>query len=67
MQYSDIGCHLNIKGLNRLKEYTSLCSKKGILTFQYKLPKQKKLKSIKNIRFQRYFSMNIQKWIYLNS
>ena len=31
VQYSDIGCHLNIKGLNRLKEYTSLCSKKGIL------------------------------------
>ncbi len=61
VQYSDIGCHLNIKGLNRLKEYTSLCSKKGILTFQYKLPKQKKLKSIKNIRFQRYFEYEYTK------
>ena len=61
VQYSDIGCHLNIKGLNRLKEYTSLCSKRGILTFQYKLPKQKKLKSIKNIRFQRYFEYEYTK------
>ena len=54
VQYSDIGCHLNTKGLKRLKQYSTLCNKKGILTFQYKLPKQKKLKSIKNMKFQRY-------------
>ena len=61
VQYSDIGCHLNINGLKRLKQYTSLCSKKGILTFQYKLPKQKKLKLIKNIKFQRYFEYEYTK------
>ncbi len=54
VQYSDVGCHFNENGLKRLKQYYSLCKKKGILTFQYKLPKQKKLKSIQRIKFQRY-------------
>jgi len=61
VQYTDVGCHLNINGLNRLKQYTTLCSKKGILTFQYKLPKQKKLTLIKNIKFQRYFEYEYTK------
>ena len=61
VQYTDIGCHLNINGLKRLKEYSSLCNKKGILTFQYKLPKQKKLKSIKDMKFQRYFEYEYTK------
>ena len=54
VQYTDIGCHLNINGLKRLKQYFNLCNKKGILTFQYKLPRQKKLKPFKNMKFQRY-------------
>ena len=54
VQYTDVGCHLNINGLKRLKQYFNLCSKKGILTFQYKLPRQKKLKPFKNMKFQRY-------------
>ena len=54
VQYTDIGCHLNINGLKRLKQYFYLCNKKGILTFQYKLPRQKKLKPFKNMKFQRY-------------
>ena len=54
VQYTDVGCHLNINGLKRLKQYFNLCNKKGILTFQYKLPRQKKLKPFKNMKFQRY-------------
>ena len=54
VQYTDVGCHLNINGLKRLKQYFNLCNKKGILTFQYILPRQKKLKPFKNMKFQRY-------------
>ena len=54
VQYTDVGCHLNINGLKRLKQYFNLCNKKGILTFQYKLPRQNKLKPFKNMKFQRY-------------
>ena len=54
VQYTDVGCHLNKNGLKRLKQYFNLCNKKGILTFQYKLPRQKKLKPFKNMKFQRY-------------
>ena len=38
LQYSDIGCHLNSKGIDRLKEYARLCDENSILTFQYKKP-----------------------------
>ena len=40
LQYSDVGCHLNKKGLDRLSQYFELTKKteKGILAFQNKLP-----------------------------
>ena len=40
LQYSDVGCHLNKKGLDRLSQYFELTklSEKGILAFQNKLP-----------------------------
>jgi hypothetical protein len=40
LQYSDVGCHLNIKGIERLSQYFELAKKteKGILAFQNKLP-----------------------------
>ena len=54
VQYSDVGCHLNIGGLKRLKEYIMLCNQKKVLTFQYKLPDTKKYTLFKNIKFQKY-------------
>ena len=36
LQYSDIGCHFNINGLNRLKEYIGLCEKIIFLHFNIK-------------------------------
>lgn len=40
LQYSDVGCHLNKKGLDRLFQYFELTKKteKGILAFQNKIP-----------------------------
>ena len=40
LQYSDVGCHLNIKGIERLSQYFELAKKteKGILAFQNKPP-----------------------------
>lgn len=40
LQYSDVGCHLNKNGLNRLFQYFELTKKteNGILAFQNKLP-----------------------------
>tara|TARA_B100000035_G_C20913080_1_gene514893 strand:+ start:105 stop:956 length:852 start_codon:yes stop_codon:yes gene_type:complete len=52
LQYSDIGCHLNKNGYERLKYYLSLVDKNEILAFQYNQPqfhiKQK-------IKFQIYY------------
>jgi len=41
LQYSDLGCHINSAGLEKLKEYQSLCSQKNMITFQYYEPKNK--------------------------
>jgi len=40
LQYSDVGCHLNTKGLDRLSQYFEITKKtvNGILAFQNKLP-----------------------------
>lgn len=35
LQYADIGCHFNHKGLNRFNEYLELTNKHSILTFKY--------------------------------
>ena len=51
LQYSDIGCHFNKDGLNRLKEYITLCEKNNFLTFQYKIPD---FDNINNFKFQTY-------------
>ena len=61
MQYSDVGCHLNIDGLKRLKEYIILCNQKKVLTFQYKLPVTKKFTLLKNIKFQKYLECEYTK------
>lgn len=39
LQYSDIGCHLNRHGTERLKKYLEIMQKNDILAFQYTDPK----------------------------
>lgn len=58
LQYSDIGCHLNKKGLNRLKEYIEITNQKNILAFQYKKPD---FKINNNLKYQIYFESEYTK------
>ena len=58
LQYSDIGCHLNTKGFNRLKYYVNLSNKKNIITFKYKFPKIKKNNGYK---YQKYYEYEYTK------
>ena len=51
MQYADIGCHFNIKGISRLHDYINICKKKNILTFQYI---KQNFKKFKKFKFQRH-------------
>ena len=65
VQYTDIGCHFNRKGVSRLNDYINICKKRNILTFQYKKPKFKKFN---NFKFQEYFENEYTKadlWKYL--
>ena len=58
LQYSDIGCHFNPKGLDRLKDYIELANKYNLLTFQYKLPNWK---IYSDYKFQQYFEYEYTK------
>lgn len=58
LQYSDIGCHFNPKGLDRLKDYIKLTDKYNLLTFQYKLPNWK---IYSDYKFQQYFEYEYTK------
>ena len=51
LQYSDIGCHFNTNGIQRLREYIDISKKEGILGFQYKTPN---LKFENRIKYQVY-------------
>ena len=33
LQYSDIGCHFNVNGKNKLRHYVDLCEKKNVKWF----------------------------------
>ena len=57
LQYSDIGNHLNLKGINRLKEYINFANKKNILTFKYKKPDF----SSNNLEFQTLYEYEFTK------
>lgn len=50
LQYSDIGCHFNYNGQQKLTEYINLTNEKDILGFQYKKPNF----SNDGLRFQIY-------------
>jgi hypothetical protein len=43
LQYSDIGCHFNKMGINKLFFYQDICSEYDILSFKYSDPQVKKL------------------------
>lgn len=57
LQYSDIGCHLNYNGLQKLKEYATLAKKNDILAFQYKKPNFKE----KSYKYQIYYEKEYSK------
>lgn len=52
LQYSDIGCHLNKYGQERLKEYLDIVFKNNILAFKYCKPN---FKIDKKLKYQIYF------------
>ena len=58
LQYSDIGCHLNKYGLERLKYYLDFVNKNDILAFQYKEPN---FQIDKKLKYQIYFENDYTK------
>ena len=52
LQYSDIGCHLNKDGVERLRYYKDITNEKNILAFQYFKPN---FQNEKKIRYQIYY------------
>lgn len=58
LQYSDIGCHLNKSGLERLKYYLDIMKDNNILAFQYKKPN---FKIEKKLKFQIYYEKEYTK------
>ena len=59
LQYTDIGCHFNARGMSRLREYFELCKKKNILVFQYRIPEWSQ--KFKKLKFQQYFEYEYTK------
>lgn len=62
LQYSDIGCHLNVNGLKRLKEYYILTKENNVLGFQYKKPNFKD----HNLKYQIYYEKEYSKGDLIN-
>lgn len=58
LQYSDIGCHLNKVGLERLKYYLDIMDRNNILAFQYKRPN---FKIEKKLKYQVYYEKEYTK------
>ena len=52
LQYSDIGCEINVNGLKRLKDYVKITDEKKILAFKYSEPN---FNNKVNFKFQVYF------------
>ena len=59
LQYADIGCHFNYKGLNRFNEYLELTNRHSMLTFKYD-GSNEKFKN-KEYSFQKYFEYEYTK------
>ena len=65
LQYSDIGCHFNHKGIKRLNDYIQITNKNNMLSFKYNKP-DFNLKE--NFKFQIYYEYQYTKadsWKYL--
>ena len=58
LQYSDIGCHLNKNGINRLKDYLEITNNNDVLAFQYKKPN---FRDYKDLNYQVYFEKEYTK------
>ena len=52
LQYSDIGCHFNVNGLERLKDYIRMMENNNILAFKYNEPS---IKVDKKLKYQIYY------------
>lgn len=52
LQYSDIGCHFNKKGTNRLTEYLNIIKNNNILAFKYSKPN---FVTDKKLKYQIYY------------
>ena len=59
IQYADVGCHFNTKGLKRFKEYIEITRKYGSLVFNYDGDILKK-KNV-HLKFQKYFEYQYSK------
>ena len=65
LQYSDIGCHFNYKGIKRLNDYIQISDKNSILSFKYNKPN---FDLKKKFKFQIYYEYQYTKadsWKYL--
>ena len=65
LQYSDIGCHFNHKGIKRLNDYIQITDNNNILSFKYNKPN---FDLKKNFKFQIYYEYQYTKadsWKYL--
>ena len=65
LQYSDIGCHFNYKGIKRLNDYIQIADKNNILSFKYNKPN---FGLKKKFKFQIYYEYQYTKadsWKYL--
>lgn len=58
LQYSDIGCHLNLNGQKKLEIYKNIASDKGVLAFQYFHPN---FFLDKKLRYQIYYENEFTK------
>ena len=66
LQYSDIGCFFNFKGIKRLNDYIKITEENDILVFKYSEPS---FDLKENIKFQIYYEFQYTKadtWKYLN-
>ena len=65
LQYSDIGCHFNHKGIKRLNDYIQITNKNNMLSFKYNKPS---FDLKENFKFQIYYEYQYTKadsWKYL--
>ena len=59
LQYSDIGCHFNKDGINRLNHYISMTDENKMLAFEYSNPPKEIIKF--NYQFQKYKEYELTK------